>query len=414
MKKGTKLSTTFDEFTVVEKIGQGGAGMVYKAIASDGTNYAVKVLGKNLSTDKKKRFKNEINFCLKDNHEGIIKIIDHGIYSDGASKLPFYVMPLFDGTFREFIKFENDPQKILRAFNEILDAVEAAHLKSCFHRDLKPENILFSKQQNRMIVSDFGVAHFEEDDLLTAVETKQIDKLANFQYAAPEQKQRGMAVNHLCDVYALGLILNEAFTKLVPHGVGFTKIVAVNKTCEYLDEVIDKMIQQSPENRYQSIEEVKEDIYKKGKIAISLQKLNIIEDTVVAQDDPNADPLIAIPMKFIDTDHDGIRTMTCKLNHRVTSKWVEIFKNRGANSFTSMFSQQNVSFFQDTLTATVPDIQAVSAKRMLDEWLANTNEIYKNQIRDELIFAQTKRREDIQRQAEIEKKRQNLLKQLKN
>ena len=51
---------------------------------------------------------------------------------------------------------------------------------------------------------------------------------------------------------------------------------------------------------------------------------------------------------------------------------------------------------------------------MLDEWLANTNEIYKNQIRDELIFAQRKRREDLQRQAEIEKKRQNLLKQLKN
>jgi tRNA A-37 threonylcarbamoyl transferase component Bud32 len=54
------------------------------------------------------------------------------------------------------------------------------------HRDLKPENILYNPQEGRPIVADFGIASFEEDELYTAVETKDETRLANFQYAAPE------------------------------------------------------------------------------------------------------------------------------------------------------------------------------------------------------------------------------------
>ena len=69
--------------------------------------------------------------------------------------------------------------------------MEAAHLKKVVHRDLKPENFLYSSSQNRIVVADFGIARFQEEELYTAVETKAEDRLANFQYASPEQRKRG-------------------------------------------------------------------------------------------------------------------------------------------------------------------------------------------------------------------------------
>jgi eukaryotic-like serine/threonine-protein kinase len=73
-----------------------------------------------------------------------------------------------------------------------------------FHRDLKPENILYDRNADRLVVADFGIAHFEEDQLLTAVETKDRERLANFKYAAPEQGIRGRPVDHRADIFAFG------------------------------------------------------------------------------------------------------------------------------------------------------------------------------------------------------------------
>ena len=80
---------------------------------------------------------------------------------------------------------------ILPLFSQLLNGVEAAHLRKVIHRDLKPENILYDPRGNRVIVADFGIAQFQEEELYTAVETKAEDRLANFQYAAPEQRKRG-------------------------------------------------------------------------------------------------------------------------------------------------------------------------------------------------------------------------------
>jgi serine/threonine protein kinase len=111
-----------------------------------------------------------------------------------------------------------EPDGVLPIFSQILDGVESAHPQGVWHRDLKPENILYSLANGTLIVADFGIAHFEEQDLLTAVETQPNERLANFLYAAPEQKIRAKSADSRSDIYALGLMLHEMFTGDVPLG----------------------------------------------------------------------------------------------------------------------------------------------------------------------------------------------------
>jgi serine/threonine protein kinase len=84
------------------------------------------------------------------------------------------------------------------------------------HRDLKPENILYHMESNTLGVADFGIARFRQEDLITAVKTGPQEKLANFVYAAPEQRFAGRPVDLRADIYALRLIMNEMYTGEVP------------------------------------------------------------------------------------------------------------------------------------------------------------------------------------------------------
>jgi len=96
-------------------------------------------------------------------------------------------------------------------------------LNNVFHRDIKPANILQSHDEE-IVVADFGIAHFHEEHLRTLVDTHPNERLANFGYSAPEQRKRGSTVDQRADVYALGLILNEMFTRHVPQGSGYADI----------------------------------------------------------------------------------------------------------------------------------------------------------------------------------------------
>ena len=203
-KKGDVLRSGFQDYTVVGQKGAGGAGEVYEVRDCEGRALAAKVLNVERATHSRlQRFKREIEFCSKNSCKYIVPVLEYGLTSKGAT---FYVMPLYAGTLRDLISKRIAPEAVLPYFSEILDGVEAAHVQGVWHRDLKPANILFSTAENSLIVADFGIAHFEEEELLTAFETKSQERLANFEYAAPEQKRRGQAVDKKVDVYALGLI----------------------------------------------------------------------------------------------------------------------------------------------------------------------------------------------------------------
>jgi len=246
----------FGKYTLGKNIGNGGAGIVYEAQTDDKARCAVKVLAATQEL-KIKRFRNEVFFCLRNKHNNIVSVLDFGQTADG--KL-FYVMPLYGSTLRKLISTGIESGKVLDLFSQVLDGVEAAHSNDVCHRDLKPENILWDQTTNTLIVADFGIARFKEEDLQTAVETSDQERLANFLYSAPEQRVKGKAVDQRADIYALGLIINEMFTGDVPQGTGFKRISTVVPTFRYLDAVIDSMVQQDPNNRPPSIEQIRKSL----------------------------------------------------------------------------------------------------------------------------------------------------------
>ncbi len=184
-----------------------------------------------------------------------------GLYIDGDERHPFYVMPCYPKSLRDSIREGIKPEEVLRVFTQILDGVAAAHDKKVVHRDLKPENILVA-DDGGIVVADFGIARFDEEDLITAVETRAQQRLANFQYAAPEQRVKGGVVDLRSDIYALGLILNELFTRSIPQGSGYETIGKVSPAFGYLDEIVDLMIRQDPRQRPSALSDIKAKIIK--------------------------------------------------------------------------------------------------------------------------------------------------------
>jgi serine/threonine protein kinase len=126
-------------------------------------------------------FKYELTFCLRNRHPHILTVQDHGVYAVGEESAPFYVKPLYEGSLRTLMQEHLEPEKALRLFSQLLDGVEAAHLQEVVHRGLKPENVLCTRATDHLVVADFGIAQFQQDDLYSAVETKASDRLANFQ-----------------------------------------------------------------------------------------------------------------------------------------------------------------------------------------------------------------------------------------
>ncbi|MEA4831932.1 MAG: serine/threonine-protein kinase [Oscillospiraceae bacterium] len=254
LKKGIIVETTFDEYEIESQINQGGSGTVFRVYNSAKQVYALKAIDRNLTTkDKLKRFKNELAFCQNNNHNNIIHILDHGVYHKNDENIIFYVMPLYPMTLRDRMNSRIPADEVLPMFYQLLDAIKYAHQKNIWHRDIKPENVLID-DNGTVVLADFGIAHFCSEELVTAVETKKCDRLANFQYAAPEQRARDSIVDGSADIFATGLILNEMFTGKVIAGANYLTIKSVNSKYSFLDKVVDSMICQNPIDRLSSEE----------------------------------------------------------------------------------------------------------------------------------------------------------------
>jgi serine/threonine protein kinase len=235
-KKGEILRTTFENFEIVSQISSGGAGEVYGAKNESGEPVAIKVLKFDPDSSKRKRFQREIKFCSQEVHPSIVRILAHGIYVDHSGERPFYVMPLYDGTLEEYLRGNPSDEEKLRAFAKILDGVEAAHKMGITHRDIKAKNILVNRGGAEVVVADFGIARFVAEQMQhEASLSRPGDRLANFEYAAPEQLVPGEKANEATDIFALGLILYRIFTGVVPRGANPKQISAAAPDYAYLD-----------------------------------------------------------------------------------------------------------------------------------------------------------------------------------
>lgn len=396
------LETAFNSYTLGDQLGEGGAGRVYAASDSAGQPVAVKFLH-NATTDKRRRFKNEIHFLEKNSHPNLVKVLGHGAGTIGSTQGIFYVMPQYDASLREFIGHV-DPDKAFKCFSAILDGVEAAHLKGVTHRDLKPENILVLRTTFSPVVADFGVARFREEELVTAVETRPGQRLANFQYAAPEQRARGGEADHRADIYALGLMLNELFTGTVPHGTQYAQIGSVAPAFAFLDPLVEEMIRQDPARRPPSVAKVKETILKYRTEAISLQKISQIDATVIPAGDVD-DPLAFEPPRVIGGEwRDGY--LFLRLDRPVNSGWIDALRyHMGGHTAVMGAGPERFEFNGTEARVPINDYSAQQAINHFKEWLPRASAAYRQILTTALERQRREREEELRRERVREEQR---------
>jgi len=405
------FETPFDTYTSTAILGEGGAGRVHVVKNVAGEDLALKCLAPGrITSERLKRFKNEILFCQTCNHQNIVKVIDAGATIIDGVKCPFYVMPRYSGTLRTQMS-SIKPESILALFSQILDGVEAAHMTKVWHRDLKPENILYEQRGNRLVVADFGIAHFEEEEIYTAIETKATARLANFQYSAPEQRVRNSKVDNRADIFALGLILNEMFTGEILQGVGHRKIADSAPDYGYLDGIVEMMSQQNPANRPESIEKIKFELIGRKNAFIALQKYDDAKRQVV----PVSEVPEFIPIQIAGLDYDA-GTLTLKFSRNVPPGWVQEFNNpRGGHSALMGYGPERFAIRGNTAAIGVRDdesfIQQIvnHAKNYTDA--ANRN--YVLQMQEQATREERQRRAALEKQIAAAEKKKNILSNIK-
>ena len=251
-----EIAKLFPQLEVLEFIGKGGMGAVYKArqLSLDRL-VALKILPPAAASDPgfAERFNREARALARLNHPNIVAVHDFG----KAGTLHYLVMEYVDGGNLRQIECAGrlTPDQALAIVPQICEALQFAHNEGIVHRDIKPENILMDKK-GRVKITDFGIAKMlggtTEETRLTGVR----DVVGTPHYMAPEQIEKPQSVDHRADIYSLGVVFYEMLTGELPLG----KFVAPSRKVLVdvrLDEVVLQALEKEPGLRYQQASQVK-------------------------------------------------------------------------------------------------------------------------------------------------------------
>jgi serine/threonine protein kinase len=211
-------------YRLVEQIGSGGFGVVWKAERLEPFRQvvAIKVIKAGMDTHAVlARFDAERRTLARMEHAGIARVLDGGMTAAGR---PYFVMEFVEGV--PITRFADAARIDLRARVALLadaaDAVQHAHAKGVIHRDLKPSNILVARDEHgapRVKVIDFGVAKSLADDGVSQTMTEIGQLVGTPEYMSPEQADaEGLDVDTRSDVYGLGAVLYELLVGAPPFG----------------------------------------------------------------------------------------------------------------------------------------------------------------------------------------------------
>ncbi len=252
----SELSGHIEGIEVIELLGRGGMGAVYRArqINLD-RPVALKIMSPELGRQPAfdERFRREAKTLAKLSHPNIVTIYDFGQAEDYC----YLIMELVDGVnLREaIVSSAITPEQALTIIPNICDALQYAHNKGVVHRDIKPENVLIG-MHGGVKIADFGLAklldHEAVDFTLTA--TQQV--LGSRNYMAPEQIEKPNTVDHRADIYSLGVVFYELLTGELPLG-RFSLPSEKADINGQLDEVVLRTLEKEPDRRFQQASQVK-------------------------------------------------------------------------------------------------------------------------------------------------------------
>lgn len=264
------IKTIYDTITGIGlNSSSGGNGFVYYGKLNK-VDVAIKFLH-NSSENKRNRFLCEfINVVMKiENYEGIVKQYFYDELVIDGHKIPYIVMKKYSNSLQYNEKVTQD--YLISCFSQIARALEKLHNCGIIHRDIKPKNILID-ENGRLNICDFGISYYNQDEFNMTGHTTKTDKLANFDFSAPEQVNSEEPPTPATDIYALGQIIQWLVYGKVHKGTGRKRITEKysGSRMEVLDNIIEKCLENDPKNRFQSIEEIFEYINSENK-EISVQ-----------------------------------------------------------------------------------------------------------------------------------------------
>jgi tetratricopeptide (TPR) repeat protein len=273
-------------FRLLEQIGTGGMGIVYRAERADGEydeQVAVKLLASPIpSPEAARRFRVERQALATLDHPDIVTLLDGGVTSDGQA---FLAMRLVAGVpIAEFCEAGRiDLPERIQLFQRVCGAIHYAHQNGVVHRDLKPANILVTADGAPKVL-DFGVAKLLDPAASASSTATAVYGPLTPNYASPEQL-RGLPVTTACDVYALGVLLYELLAGVRPYetaGQPLDQLLATivdldpprpsaaaavarlpyspRRLAGDLDAIVRKAMSKEPERRYASAQELSEDL----------------------------------------------------------------------------------------------------------------------------------------------------------
>src|SRR5690606_19856766 len=210
--------TDVGRYRLLEKIGEGGFGVVYMAEQREPVRRKVALKIVKLGMDTRQvvgRFEVERQALALMEHPNIARVLDGGATETGR---PFFVMELVRGTpITQFCdEAEATTEERLELFIQVCSAIQHAHQKGVIHRDIKPSNVLVTMHDDRPVpkVIDFGIAKAMQKELADrTVFTRFHELLGTPAYMSPEQAQlNGIDVDTRTDIYSLGVLLYELLT----------------------------------------------------------------------------------------------------------------------------------------------------------------------------------------------------------
>lgn len=272
------IGTTIHQYKILEKIGAGGQGTVYKAQDTKlDRPVVIKILPPELTakTSNFKRFEREAQLCSQLDHPNICTIYDFS-EADGV----FYIaMQYVEGkNVRQLVA--GRPLEMKSALGiaiQVCDALAYTHKRNIIHRDIKAGNVMVTESGQAKIL-DFGLAKLVEDEVPHGADRTEITEVGipygTATYAAPEQA-KGEKADHRADIFSAGVLLYEMLTGIwafqgktvvdVRHQVlhGTPKPVAEMRPDPVppkLQEIINKALSKEPKDRYQKISEMRDDL----------------------------------------------------------------------------------------------------------------------------------------------------------
>jgi serine/threonine protein kinase/tetratricopeptide (TPR) repeat protein len=264
---GTLLA---ERYEILELLGQGGMGAVYKAHDLELERLvALKLIRPDLASNPEilRRFKQELILAREVTHRNVIRIFDLG----QAKGFKFITMEFVEGRDLRVILRERGklpPEETVRIISQVCRALESAHAAGVVHRDLKPQNIMLDAK-DRVYVMDFGIAHSLETPGMTQTGAL----MGTPEYMSPEQA-KGIKVDPRSDLFSLGIIFYELLTGISPFKADTALATLLKRTQERpqppaeidptipqaISDVVMKCLEIDRDQRFSTAREILEDL----------------------------------------------------------------------------------------------------------------------------------------------------------